>query len=294
MKFENTSSSEICEANLSIEIEDFIKSSLHAKRQPRSFYKNFCELLLDFDQVYNPDFSYSSLLQLFCNLLYEYHLDLDSPIDLLRCLKRRSFDDWQRYFNKMKSDHLNERRQHRYNESLNAEKLDRRLTELTESYKALLVVSIELSYITNVNIQRVQDDLEHFLRKVNRSKYGNDVLLLVWALEQGSKSKGYHYHVVFILNERNRIEAWKIANDMGELWEDITDGDGCYFNCHDRRYLKRYEENGMVGIGIIYSNLKYQVDRMRAVLLYLARPKKEQYLRIKATKKMKTFGMSQR
>ena len=93
MKFENTSSSEICEAHLFIEIEDFIKSSLHAKRQPRSFYKNFCELLLDFDQVYNPDFSYSSLLQLFCNLLYEYHLDLDSPTDLLRCLKRRSFDD---------------------------------------------------------------------------------------------------------------------------------------------------------------------------------------------------------
>ena len=71
-------------------------------------------------------------------------------------------------------------------------------------------------------------------------------------------------------------------------------GDGRYFNCHDRRYLKQYEENGMVGIGIIYSNLKYQVDRMRAVLLYLARPKKEQYLRIKSTKKMKTFGMSQR
>ena len=294
MKFENTSSSEICEANLSIEIEDFIKSSLHAKRQPRSFYKNFCELLLDFDQVYNPDFSYSSLLQLFCNLLYEYHLDLDSPTDLLRYLKRRSFDDWQRYFNTMESAHLNEKRQHRYNESLNAKNLDSRLTEWTESYKALLVVSIELSYIPNANIQKVEDDLEHFLRKVNRSKYGDDVLLLVWALEQGVKSKGYHCHVAFIFDERNRIEAWKIANDMGELWEDITDGDGRYFNCHDRRYLKQYEENGMVGIGIIYSNLKYQVDRMRAVLLYLARPKKEQYLRIKSTKKMKTFGMSQR
>jgi hypothetical protein len=177
---------------------------------------------------------------------------------------------------------------------VNAENLDKRLTELTKSYKALLVVSIELSYITNVNIQRVQDDLERFLRKVNRSKYGDDVLLLVWALEQGSKSKGYHYHVVFIFDERDRIRAWKIANDMGELWQDITDGDGCYFNCHDRRYLKQYEENGMVGIGIIYSNLKYQVDRMRSVLLYLARPKKEQYLRIKATKKMKTFAMSQR
>ena len=294
MKFENTSSSKICEANLSIEIEDFIKSSLHAKRQPRSFYKNFCELILDFDQVYNPDFSYSSLLQLFCNLLYEYHLDLDSPKDLLRSLKRRSFDDWQRYFSKMKNDHLNERRQHRYNESLNTKKLDKRLTELTESYEALLVVSIELSYIPNVNIQRVEDDLERFLRKVKRSKYGDDVLLLVWALEQGSKSKGYHCHITFIFDERDRIGAWTIANDMGELWEDITDGDGRYFNCHDRRYLKQYEENGVVGIGVIYSKLPYQVKKMRSVVTYSARPEKEQHLRIKTTKKMKTFGMSQR
>lgn len=229
MNFENIPSSKICEANLSIEIEDFIQSSLYAKRQPRSFYKNFCELILDFDQVYNPDFSYSSLLQLFCNLLYDYHLDLDSPKDLLRSLKRRSFDDWQRYFSKMKNDHLNERRQHRYNESLNTKKLDKRLTELTESYEALLVVSIELSYIPNVNIQRVEDDLERFLRKVKRSKYGDDVLLLVWALEQGSKSKGYHCHITFIFDERDRIGAWTIANDMGELWEDITDGDGRYF-----------------------------------------------------------------
>ncbi len=77
------------------------------------------------------------------------------------------------------------KRQHRYNESLNAENLDKRLTELTKSYEALLVVAFELSYIPNANIQKVQDDLEHFLRKVNRSKYGDGVLLLVWALEQG-------------------------------------------------------------------------------------------------------------
>ena len=294
MNFENIPSSKICEANLSIEIEDFIQSSLYAKRQPRSFYKNFCELILDFDQVYNPDFSYSSLLQLFCNLLYDYHRDLDSPKDLLRSLKRRSFDDWQRYFSKMKNDHLNERRQHRYNESLNTKKLDKRLTELTESYEALLVVSIELSYIPNVNIQRVEDDLERFLRKVKRSKYGDDVLLLVWALEQGSKSKGYHCHITFIFDERDRIGAWTIANDMGELWEDITDGDGRYFNCHDRRYLKQYEENGVVGIGVIYSKLPYQEKKMRSVVTYSARPEKEQHLRIKTTKKMKTFGMSQR
>jgi hypothetical protein len=42
-------------------------------------------------------------------------------------------------------------------------------------------------------------------------------------------------------------------------------GMDCYFNCHDRRYLKQYEE---VGIGIIYSNLKYQVDRMRGFIIF--------------------------
>ena len=168
------------------------------------------------------------------------------------------------------------------------------MTELTESYEALVVVNIVLSYRQNVNIQRVDDDLVYFRREVNRSKYGDQLLLLVWALEQGAKSKGYHCHITLIFDERDRIGAWTIAKEMGELWEDITDGDGCYFNCHDRRYLKQYEVNGMVGIGVIYSNLKYQVEIMRSVLLYLARPKKEQYLRIKATKKMKTFAMSQR
>ena len=294
MKFESKSSNSICEANLSIEIEDFIKSSLYAKRQPRSFYQNFFELLLDFDQVYNPDFSYSSLLQLFCNLLYDYDLDLNTPEDLLWRLKQKSFDEWQRYFNTMKSAHLNERRQHRYNESLHTENLDKRLTELTESYEALVVVNIVLSYRRNVNIQRVDDDLVYFRREVNRSKYGDQLLLLVWALEQGIESKGYHCHITLIFDERDRIGAWTIAKEMGELWEDITDGDGAYFNCHDRRYLKQYEVNGMVGIGVIYSNVPYQVETMRFVLAYSTRPKKEQYLRIKTTKKMRTFSMSQR
>lgn len=294
MIFKNKSSTQICEANLSIEIENFIKSSLAAKKQPRFFYRNLYELLIDFDQVYNPDFSYSSLLQLFCNLLYDYHLELNSPNYLLDHLKQKSFIEWQRYFKKMNDDHFNERRQHRYNEKLHTKNLDDRLIELTKNYQSLLAVRLELSYVRNVTVQRIDDDLEHFRRKVNSSKYGKDILLLIWALEQGSKGKGYHCHVAFIFNERDRIGAWKIAKDLGELWKNITAEDGCYFNCHDPRYLRQYEKNGMVGIGVIYSNLPYQVKQMRSVLGYLARPEKEQYLRIKTSKKMKTFGMSQR
>ena len=104
------------EAILTIEIEEFIQSCIQATRQPRSYYENFRDLLLEFDQVYNPDFSYSSLIELFCNLLYEYHLDLDSPAALYRALKQVTFKQWQQYFIQTQVVYQNDIAQYRYNE----------------------------------------------------------------------------------------------------------------------------------------------------------------------------------
>ncbi|WP_228140474.1 YagK/YfjJ domain-containing protein [Acinetobacter baumannii] len=208
-------------------------------------------------------------------------------------MKRRTFKDWQAYFNRARADHLNELRQHRHNEKLNAAKLDNRLKEILKSYSAVLVVRVDLAYAVSPDIEQVDNDLEMLRRKIKRSEYGKDVLLLVWALEQGER-KGYHCHIALIFNERKRTSAWKIAKAVGELWKDVTGDDGSYFNCHDRKYLRKYEELDTVGIGIIYSEVDYQVRRMRSTLSYLARPEKEQYLRVKTTRKMRTFGMSQR
>ncbi|EXB22800.1 inovirus-type Gp2 protein [Acinetobacter baumannii] len=283
----------INEASLLIEIEKFVLSSMNSTQQPRSFYENFTHLLLDFHQVYNPDFSYTCLIDQFCNLLYEYDLNYETSSSLYNRLKQTSFRDLQRYFNRARADHLNELRQHRYNERLNANKLEGRLCELQREYSALLVVRVDLAYKVNPDIEQVDHDLEKLRKRINRSIYGDDILLLVWALEQGEK-KGYHCHVALVLNERKRTSAWKIAKAIGELWEDITGGKGSYFNCHDRRYLKQYEEQGIVGIGVIYSNVPYQASKMRSTLSYLARPEKEQYLRVKTSRRMRTFGMSQR
>lgn len=284
---------EINEASLLIEIESFIQTSLNATRQPRSFYETFTDLLLDFDQVYNPDFNYICLIDLFCSLLHDYDLQYETSLSLCNRLKRRTFKDWQAYFNRARADHLNELRQHRYSETLNAAKLDKRLEKILKSYSAVLVVRVDLAYVISPDIEQVDNDLEMLRRKIKRSEYGDDILLLVWALEQGER-KGYHCHIALIFNERKRTSAWKIAKAVGELWEDITDDEGCYFNCHDRRYLKQYEELDTVGIGIIYSKVDYQVRRMRSTLSYLARPEKEQYLRVKTSRRMRTFGMSQR
>ncbi|EPP8820884.1 YagK/YfjJ domain-containing protein, partial [Acinetobacter baumannii] len=239
------------------------------------------------------DFSYTYLIDLFCSLLHDYDLQYETSSSLCNRLKRRTFKDWQAYFNRARADHLNELRQHRHNEKLNAAKLDNRLEEILKSYSAVLVVRVDLAYVVSPDIEQVDNDLEMLRRKIKRSEYGDDILLLVWALEQGEK-KGYHCHIALIFNERKRTSAWKIAKAVGELWEDVTGDEGSYFNCHDRRYLKQYEELDTVGIGIIYSKVDYQVRRMRSTLSYLARPEKEQYLRVKTTRKMRTFGMSQR
>lgn len=284
---------EISEASLLIAIERFILNILDATKQPRSFYETFTDLLLDFDQVYNPDFSYTCLIDLFCSLLHDYDLQYETSLSLCNRLKQRTFKDWQAYFNRARADHLNELRQHRHNEKLNAAKLDKRLEGILKSYSAVLVVRVDLAYVVSPDIEQVDNDLEMLRRKIKRSEYGRDVLLLVWALEQGEK-KGYHCHVGLIFSERKRTSAWSIAKAIGELWEDVTGDDGSYFNCHNRKYLKKYEELDTVGIGIIYSKVDYQVRRMCSTLSYLARPEKEQYLRVKTTRKMRTFGMSQR
>ncbi|MCW8692788.1 inovirus Gp2 family protein [Acinetobacter baumannii] len=284
---------EINEASLLIAIESFVLTSLNARKQPKSFYETFTDLLLDFDQVYNPDFSYTCLIDLFCSLLHDYDLQYETSSSLCKRLKRTTFKDWQAYFNQARADHLNELRQHRHNEKLNAAKLDNRLKEILKSYSAVLVVRVDLAYVVSPDIEQVDNDLEMLRRKIKRSEYGRDVLLLVWALEQGAK-KGYHCHIALIFNERKRTSAWNIAKAVGELWEDVTGDEGSYFNCHDRRYLKQYEDQDTLGVGIIYSEVDYQVRRMRSTLSYLARPEKEQYLRVKITRRMRTFGMSQR
>lgn len=283
----------INEASLLIEIEKFVLSSLDSIRQPRSFYKTFCHLLFDFHEIYNPDFSYSCLIDQFCSLLHDYDLKYETLSSLYNRLKQTSFIEWQGYFNRARADHLNEIRQHRYNERLNANKLEDRLRELQREYSALSVVRVDLAYKVNPDIEQVDHDLEKLRRRINRSVYGDEVLLLVWALEQGER-KGYHCHFALIFNERKRMSAWSIAKAVGEFWEDITGSYGSYFNCHDPRYLKQYEEKGVVGIGVIYSNVPYQAKKMRSTISYLAKPEKEQYLRVKTSRRMRTFGMSQR
>jgi len=86
------------ESGLLIKIEEFIQKLLEVNRQPRCFYQEFTDLLSEFDQVYNPDYVYSSLIDMFCNLLYDYEFAIDDKPILYKLLKKISFTEWQDYF----------------------------------------------------------------------------------------------------------------------------------------------------------------------------------------------------
>ncbi|MDH2018882.1 inovirus Gp2 family protein [Acinetobacter ursingii] len=282
------------ESGLLIEIESFIQKLLRTDRKPRFFYQNFTDLLRRFNQIYNPDFVYSSLIDMFCILLYDYEFALHDKEGLYGLVADISFREWQSYFQKASHQHNQERCDHRYSEKLNAEKLDDRLSELLNAYSSLLVVRVDLNYRINVSIDQVERDLRVFRRQLDKIEIIDDRLLLVWALEQGCAQGGYHCHIALIFNGRQRSGAWSIAKEVGELWQDVTENHGNYFNCHDRGYLEQYERRGTTGVGMIFSRLRPQVKNMRKVMSYLAMPEKEQYLRVKTCTKMRTFGMSQR
>jgi hypothetical protein len=105
-----------------------------------------------------------------------------------------------------------------------------RTNELLSSYSALLVVRVDLSYVVNPDIEQVDADLEKLRRKISRSSYGDDLLLLVWALEQGNGKATiaiWHWFIMSI----SALVLW-YCQRVNELWQKITFEDGYYFNCH--------------------------------------------------------------
>lgn len=235
---------------------------------------------------------YSPFVDSFKNIIVEYDFYLNDSIYLLNELKKKSIEEWCEYFSSFVIIQSNMSVQHRYNERLNQYHLFKRLDLLISKYSTLLVVRVDFGYQYKVPLNQVISDFERFKKKLKYTEYGKDNILFVWALEQG-ESKGFHYHIAILFDGSRRYGDYKIARDLGELWKEVTQGNGIYFNCHDRAYLAEFERTGKTGIGMIYSNFQPQVDNMKAALGYLAQPDKGQHLRVKTSPKMRTFGMSQ-
>ena len=97
----------------------------------------------------------------------------------------------------------------------------------------------------SLEVQRHREMLIKQLKK----QYSKGFIGYMWKLEY-TEMKSFHYHMMFFLDGSEHREDITIAQNIGELWgNQITQGDGLYWNCNANK--DKYRN---LGIGMINHN----------------------------------------
>lgn len=135
-----------------------------------------------------------------------------------------------------------------------------------------LVVRIDLGYApdvdhaparrTSIGYKEAKSDMAKFERHLRKTLPLTGFLA---SLEYGL-FKGHHYHVVILINGHLKNDDVGIAQKLGEHWQNvITEGQGRYFNCNAKSYLRS-------GIGMIdHSDLQKIQALCTIVIPYLTK-----------------------
>lgn len=265
------------------------------KTKPRNFYDQLKKLLVQLDQIYNPDFHYVPAIDAMIELLLDLNEYLDDPQYLYKRLTEISFEEIQRDFKRHYRGHKRQLRDHRHSELKNTKTLVNRMQEISDRYSRILVVRVDLAYPLKsqdqIGILDFKDDMDVLRTRLrDQDTIFKGLIEYAWALEQG-EDKGYHCHLLLVYKGRERRSAYSVAYRVGKLWREITEGLGCHFNCHASAYLKQFSDLNRLGIGMIHRKNLDEVNNMLNTVKYLVRPEKEsQHLRVKTRKRMRTFG----
>ena len=177
--------------------------------------------------------------------------------------------------------------------------MDAYLNEVLQRYCKLLIVRVDLKYKQEVrdtiSIAEVHLHLSRLLKRISdRDTCFKDLIGYAWALEQGGKCGGYHVHMLLIYNGSKHQSGWYFGDQVSQLWNKITEGNGCHFNLHDKEYRKSFLENGVDGLDKLVRGDESKLQNVLRIGRYLTDPTKyDQRLRIKK-KRMKTFDHGQR
>lgn len=285
---------EINESSLLVKLEGITKEWVESLYVPDGFYLEFAELLLEFVEVYVAGYSYFGFIKSWCEFVDEHNVGRFNLTSLVKYLEGNTFCHYKKFFSGYKSVHLCQLRRHRANEVRNRRSLMRALKDAVNVYYKSEVIRIDLAYKQSenckVDILKFYNNFTCLRDEISKQESPfHDLVDYFWALEQG-ETKGYHCHLLLIFNGNKRQRGWSIARDIGKLWERITNGQGCYFNCHDPVQIEKYRKLGILGIGRIHRDNKEEVELMLNAAMYLVSSEKEsQHLRVKINPKMRTF-----
>ncbi len=286
----NTSPTLYSQAHILIEIESLV----HAVGQPHSapvFDQLACNVLR-YLSVYYPNYDYSEHLQAFwygCQQAGVQPNTQPSQERLSLLVQAIALQVQTHCFKRRVSDR-------RYQAKQNCKSIQQYALQLHERYSRLLVLRVDLYYRMECQHLVGIDMAYQHLESMRKAKYGNQLFEHLvgsaWCIEQG-ETRGYHLHTVYYFKGSEHQNDWYMAQQIGRLWERVTQGLGTYHSCNTSAEKDKYDQLGMLGVGMIHRNDRVACENSINAVGYLADSEKEdQYLRMKPNGK-RTFATGQ-
>lgn len=147
-------------------------------------------------------------------------------------------------------------------------------------YSRTLIIRVNLYYYQKVQarqrVEQVFGDLDRLIAERERNPIFAHLMGYICVVEQGV-DRGYHLHAAFFFNGNEvRGDVYK-AEQIGELWKDITRGHGYFNSCnHDK---EKYKDDDRLGIGMILRSDRKIRRHVHYAMRYLV--KDDQQLRLK-------------
>ncbi len=201
------------------------------------------------------------------HLIHERYLDSDVGDELARDINNALYAFLREFKSKAHRKRLSDLKRV---ESRNQRSIATYVNSLFDQHAKLLVIRLDISYrkayYDQLTLDLVTEDRNCYLRRV-QNKYPA-LLGYIWKLEFGVDRR-FHTHITFIFNGAVHQRDISLGIALGELWKDITDNNGSYFNCQVRR--EEYRNWGADGIGMVhYSDTVKRIHLINA-LSYLTK-----------------------
>lgn len=290
--------SSLNESQVLIAIDQFIQSIYIKEFNPQQFKSELKELIPLFKTIYQAHLKYSESIDLFRRMVRAF--------DELLCLPSiSSIEDLKefqlRYLATISlaayRDVRDELSLFKLQEHDNKNGLEEYIKQLTQHYSKLLFIRVDLSIALEhqheVGIEQFNQYLRTFKNRIqNHDTCFKDLQGYAWAIEQGER-KGYHCHVLLIYDGHKHQKDFGMAIQVGQCWTEITESKGYVFTSNSTEYKERFNQKGILGIGMIHRNNPEQVKNAINAAMYLVNPEKEhQHLRVKV-QGMRSFGKGQ-
>ncbi|MFC5698373.1 inovirus-type Gp2 protein [Pseudomonas sp. GCM10022186] len=147
-----------------------------------------------------------------------------------------------------------------------------------DRYSRTVVVRVNLYYYSDaqvrLRVEHVFDDLDRLIDERERNPIFDHLTGYICSVEQGD-DRGYHIHAAFFFNGAGVHKDVYKAQQLGELWERITRGQGHFNSCNHAK--EQYGDK--LGIGVILRNDRKIRPHVHEAMRYLV--KDDQQLRLK-------------